>query len=220
MIIFPSSVWLFCLRLLLFSPLAACSWNGKECTLGVHIDEGFTLFTEEMGVRKRVLLQHPFEHLKMSSDDGVRMMFLDFGGPEAEIVSGTLVYVLVYGCRYSSGPYSVTAWLSLHLTVLSLSLSFSNWTFTVAPRPWSSSSTPSCLPRSSVSVSWHDQSRPEHPYKIFFQQTQNPEDSPKYSAREKTPTNLFSRRPSSRFLKLSPCRNKHQRTFVDLVLVK
>uniref|UniRef100_A0A674ND06 Syntrophin alpha 1 n=1 Tax=Takifugu rubripes TaxID=31033 RepID=A0A674ND06_TAKRU len=63
----------------------ACSWNGKECTLGVHIDEGFTLFTEEMGVRKRILLQHPFEHLKMSSDDGVRMMFLDFGGPEAEI---------------------------------------------------------------------------------------------------------------------------------------
>lgn len=63
----------------------ACSWNGKECTLGVHIDEGFTLFTEEMGVRKSILLQQPFERLKMSSDDGVRMMFLDFGGPEAEI---------------------------------------------------------------------------------------------------------------------------------------
>lgn len=77
----------------LFSILAACSWNGKECTLGVHIDEGFTLFTEDMGVRKRILLQHPFEHLKMSSDDGVRMMFLDFGGPEAEIVSGTLRFM-------------------------------------------------------------------------------------------------------------------------------
>lgn len=71
----------------IFSPLAACSWNGKECTLGVHIDEGFTLFTEEMGVRKCILLQQPFERLRMSSDDGVRMMFLDFGGPEAEIVS-------------------------------------------------------------------------------------------------------------------------------------
>ncbi|KAJ0023435.1 hypothetical protein NQD34_003334 [Periophthalmus magnuspinnatus] len=63
----------------------ACSWNGKECTLGVHIDEGFTLYTEEMGVRKSVLLQQPFERLKMSSDDGVRMIFLDFGGPESEI---------------------------------------------------------------------------------------------------------------------------------------
>ncbi len=70
-----------------FSTRAACSWNGKECTLGVHIDEGFTLFTEEMGVRKSILLQQPFERLRMSSDDGVRMMFLDFGGPEAEIVS-------------------------------------------------------------------------------------------------------------------------------------
>lgn len=51
-----------------------------------------------MGVRKRVLLQHPFEHLKMSSDDGVRMMFLDFGGPEAEIVSAIyLVYVMIDG---------------------------------------------------------------------------------------------------------------------------
>uniref|UniRef100_A0A8C8DR15 Syntrophin alpha 1 n=1 Tax=Oryzias sinensis TaxID=183150 RepID=A0A8C8DR15_9TELE len=63
----------------------ACSWNGKECTLGVHIDEGFTLYTEEMGVRKSILLQQPFERLRMSSDDGVRMMFLDFGGPEAEL---------------------------------------------------------------------------------------------------------------------------------------
>lgn len=84
----PFSVW-FIVHTSFFSSLvAACSWNGKECTLGVHIDEGFTLFTEEMGVRKRILLQHPFEHLKMSSDDGIRMMFLDFGGPEAEIVSG------------------------------------------------------------------------------------------------------------------------------------
>ncbi|KAI1890430.1 hypothetical protein AGOR_G00153630 [Albula goreensis] len=63
----------------------ACNWNGKECMLGVHIDEGFTLFTEEGGVRKNVLLQQPFEKLRMSSDDGVRMMYLDFGGPEAEI---------------------------------------------------------------------------------------------------------------------------------------
>ncbi|KAG7269154.1 hypothetical protein CRUP_002851, partial [Coryphaenoides rupestris] len=63
----------------------ACSWNGRECTLGVHIDEGFTLFTEDMGVRKSILLQQPFERLRMSSDDGVRMIFLDFGGPESEI---------------------------------------------------------------------------------------------------------------------------------------
>uniref|UniRef100_A0AAY4EWC9 Alpha-1-syntrophin n=1 Tax=Denticeps clupeoides TaxID=299321 RepID=A0AAY4EWC9_9TELE len=63
----------------------ACSWNGKQCMLGVHIDNGFTLFTEEAGIRRSILLQQPFERLRMSSDDGVRMIFLDFGGPEAEI---------------------------------------------------------------------------------------------------------------------------------------
>ncbi|MBN3310356.1 SNTA1 protein, partial [Amia calva] len=63
----------------------ACNWNGKECTLAVHIDKGFTLFSEEPGLSKTVLLQQPFEKLRMSSDDGVRMMFLDFGVPEAEI---------------------------------------------------------------------------------------------------------------------------------------
>ncbi|KAL4655655.1 alpha-1-syntrophin [Arapaima gigas] len=63
----------------------ACNWNGKECTLGIHIDEGFTLFTEEPGLRRTVLLQRPFEKLRMSSDDGVRLMYLDFGGPEGEI---------------------------------------------------------------------------------------------------------------------------------------
>lgn len=38
--------------------------------------------------KPQVLLSYPFEKLKMSSDDGVRMLFLDFGGKEGEIVSG------------------------------------------------------------------------------------------------------------------------------------
>ncbi|KAI4897725.1 hypothetical protein NFI96_005389 [Prochilodus magdalenae] len=63
----------------------SCSWNGQQCMLSVHIDNGFSLFTEEAGVRRHILLQQPFERLRMSSDDGVRMIFLDFGGPEAEI---------------------------------------------------------------------------------------------------------------------------------------
>ncbi|MBN3322613.1 SNTA1 protein, partial [Atractosteus spatula] len=64
---------------------SACNWNGKECTLAVHIDKGFSLFTEEPGLSRTVLLQQPFEKLRMSSDDGTRMLFLDFGSPEAEI---------------------------------------------------------------------------------------------------------------------------------------
>ncbi|XP_039623307.1 alpha-1-syntrophin [Polypterus senegalus] len=64
---------------------AACTWNGKDCILAIHIDKGFTLFTEEVGHSKLVLFHQPFEKLKMSSDDGIRMMYLDFGGPEGEI---------------------------------------------------------------------------------------------------------------------------------------
>ncbi|XP_028668225.2 alpha-1-syntrophin [Erpetoichthys calabaricus] len=64
---------------------AACTWNGKDCIFAIHIDKGFTLFTEDTGHSKLVLFHQPFEKLKMSSDDGIRMMYLDFGGPEGEI---------------------------------------------------------------------------------------------------------------------------------------
>ncbi|XP_067163597.1 alpha-1-syntrophin [Apteryx mantelli] len=64
---------------------AACTWNGQDCTLSIHIDKGFTIFTTEPGLSKTILLQQPFEKLQMSSDDGTKMLYLDFGGPEGEI---------------------------------------------------------------------------------------------------------------------------------------
>ncbi|XP_075427327.1 LOW QUALITY PROTEIN: alpha-1-syntrophin [Ascaphus truei] len=63
----------------------ACTWNGKECALSIHIDQGFTIFTEEPGLNKVIHFQLPFEKLRMSSDDGVRMLYLDFGSAEKEI---------------------------------------------------------------------------------------------------------------------------------------
>ena len=67
----------------------------------IHYEQGFSVLAdpkledgqsgEERGAhtptRPRVLLSYPYEKLKMSSDDGVRMLFLDFGGKEGEIVS-------------------------------------------------------------------------------------------------------------------------------------
>lgn len=67
---------------------AACTWNGRPCTLSVHIDKGFTLWAAEPGAARAVLLRQPFEKLQMSSDDGASLLFLDFGGAEGEIVSG------------------------------------------------------------------------------------------------------------------------------------
>ncbi|NXX83685.1 SNTA1 protein, partial [Urocolius indicus] len=64
---------------------AACTWKGRDCTLSIHIDKGFTISTTEPGISKTVLLQQPFEKLQMSSDDGTKMLYLDFGGPEGEI---------------------------------------------------------------------------------------------------------------------------------------
>ncbi|NXX43192.1 SNTA1 protein, partial [Tricholaema leucomelas] len=64
---------------------AACTWKGQECTLSIHIDRGFTISTTEPGLSKTILLQQPFEKLQMSSDDGTKMLYLDFGGPEGEI---------------------------------------------------------------------------------------------------------------------------------------
>ncbi|NXS13495.1 SNTA1 protein, partial [Neodrepanis coruscans] len=63
----------------------ACTWKGQECTLTVHIDKGFTISTTEPGLSRTILLQQPFEKLQMSSDDGTKMLYLDFGGPEGEI---------------------------------------------------------------------------------------------------------------------------------------
>lgn len=33
-----------------------------------------------------MLYRYPFERLKMSADDGIRNLYLDFGGPEGELV--------------------------------------------------------------------------------------------------------------------------------------
>ncbi|NXU75753.1 SNTA1 protein, partial [Oreotrochilus melanogaster] len=63
----------------------ACTWKGQDCTLSIHIDKGFTISTTEPGLSKTILLQQPFEKLQMSSDDGTKMLYLDFGGPEGEI---------------------------------------------------------------------------------------------------------------------------------------
>lgn len=38
-----------------------------------------------------VLYRYPYEKLKMSADDGIRNLYLDFGGPEGEMVSSKVM---------------------------------------------------------------------------------------------------------------------------------
>ncbi|KFO35186.1 Beta-1-syntrophin [Fukomys damarensis] len=64
----------------------ACTYKNQECRLTVHYENGFTLTTEpQEGAFPKTIIQSPYEKLKMSSDDGVRMLYLDFGGKEGEI---------------------------------------------------------------------------------------------------------------------------------------
>uniref|UniRef100_A0A8C8S099 Beta-2-syntrophin n=1 Tax=Pelusios castaneus TaxID=367368 RepID=A0A8C8S099_9SAUR len=61
-----------------------CTWNGQAMKLTVHYENGFTLSREEAGPSSTLFL-YPFEKLKMSADDGIRNLYLDFGGPEGEL---------------------------------------------------------------------------------------------------------------------------------------
>ncbi|XP_042336588.1 beta-2-syntrophin [Sceloporus undulatus] len=61
-----------------------CVWNNQEVRLIIHYDNGFTISKEEAG-SSGVLFRYPFEKLKMSADDGLRNLYLDFGGPEGEL---------------------------------------------------------------------------------------------------------------------------------------
>ncbi|EGW10080.1 Beta-2-syntrophin [Cricetulus griseus] len=42
--------------------------------------------TRDNGGSSSILYRYPFERLKMSADDGIRNLYLDFGGPEGELV--------------------------------------------------------------------------------------------------------------------------------------
>ncbi|XP_006641235.2 beta-2-syntrophin [Lepisosteus oculatus] len=65
----------------------ACMLNGQDVRLSIHYENGFTITREGAGPGSTtVLYRYPFEKLKMSGDDGIRSLFLDFGGPEGEMV--------------------------------------------------------------------------------------------------------------------------------------
>ncbi|KAL6489607.1 hypothetical protein MHYP_G00033480, partial [Metynnis hypsauchen] len=65
--------------------MTSCMYKGLDCRLVIHYELGFSVLAEGDGSRGQILLSYPFEKLRMSSDDGVRMLYLDFGGKEGEI---------------------------------------------------------------------------------------------------------------------------------------
>uniref|UniRef100_A0ACB8EBB8 Beta-2-syntrophin n=1 Tax=Sphaerodactylus townsendi TaxID=933632 RepID=A0ACB8EBB8_9SAUR len=61
-----------------------CVLNGQAVRLQIHYENGFTVSREEGGSAS-ILFCYPFEKLKMSADDSIRNLYLDFGGPEGEL---------------------------------------------------------------------------------------------------------------------------------------
>ncbi|KAL7885246.1 hypothetical protein AOLI_G00055410 [Acnodon oligacanthus] len=64
-----------------------CVLNRQDVRLILHYDRGFTVLRDHgEPVGGALLFHYPFEKLKMSADDGMRNLYLDFGGPEGELV--------------------------------------------------------------------------------------------------------------------------------------
>lgn len=123
---------------------AGCTLGGQEVKLCIHYEGGFTVCREEGG--GSVLFRYPYEKLKMSADDGIRTLYLDFGGPEGELVrTGPPPRAPTPGSWCQGCPRA--------LTPLSPSLR-RRWTCTPAPSPSSSSCTPSSRPKSPAWGCW------------------------------------------------------------------
>lgn len=82
----------------------------------IHYENGFSLTTEpQEGAFPKTIIQSPYEKLKMSSDDGIRMLYLDFGGKDGEFVSAlffrwcNLIYYLMrhtcMACKHNAALY-------------------------------------------------------------------------------------------------------------------
>ncbi|XP_061679828.1 beta-2-syntrophin isoform X3 [Syngnathoides biaculeatus] len=66
---------------------SGCTLNKQDVRLTLHYEKGFTVAREPANPASRaVLFRYPYEKLKMSADDGIRNLYLDFGGPEGEMV--------------------------------------------------------------------------------------------------------------------------------------
>lgn len=60
------------------------------------MERGFTLLEGGLGQAAKAIWTFAFDKLKGSADDGHRLLYLDFGGDDAEIVSIFCLLFLVY----------------------------------------------------------------------------------------------------------------------------
>ncbi|KAK2722002.1 beta-1-syntrophin-like isoform X2 [Artemia franciscana] len=65
-----------------------CTWRGQHCHLSIHLDKGICLAADDAPSTQcsppRVMWQYSFEKLRITSDDGLRLMKFVFYGPDGE----------------------------------------------------------------------------------------------------------------------------------------
>ena len=74
---------------------AAVSFESQDCRLTIHWENGFTLSSSPEYDVNQVIWHYPFEKLRMSSDDGKHLLWLDFGEEDGEKVS-TPFFIFLY----------------------------------------------------------------------------------------------------------------------------
>ncbi|XP_050395806.1 beta-1-syntrophin [Patella vulgata] len=80
--------------------VTAVTWQGKKAKLSVHYEDGFSLVEDSTGENESKIQTYwsfPFERLRMSADDGHRLLWLDFGDDgEQELDLNTCPKPLVF----------------------------------------------------------------------------------------------------------------------------
>lgn len=89
----------------------------------INYEHGFSISAQAPdGTFTKLLAQFPYEKLKMSSDDGVKMLFLDFGAKDGDIVSiGDLIKNaknLLTDCQvHSNSEFCCNVTTNLHVVI-------------------------------------------------------------------------------------------------------
>lgn len=87
--------------------ILAVTWHSQETRLTIHYENGFTLTDARSGIdssgKSQILWSFPFDRLKMSADDGQRLLWLDFGGDEGEQVSEYNRFIFLFQYSFLFG---------------------------------------------------------------------------------------------------------------------
>ncbi|XP_069813247.1 beta-1-syntrophin [Dendropsophus ebraccatus] len=63
-----------------------CTYKNQDCRLVINYEHGFSISAQAPdGTFTKLLAQFPYDKLKMSSDDGVKMLFLEFEDKDGDI---------------------------------------------------------------------------------------------------------------------------------------